>query len=142
MAVPPWPLPTTKGAIFDTDTPSLLSSSKPDRTVPPELQDSSYASHSETRHAQKLLTAATVKIDREKRSVLQSPGEFRVDLQIEHLATMLRQELFDREAIEAKEPVCLIQAVFATQRRCFERQLGRGLRDGTERRVVDPAQPI
>jgi hypothetical protein len=76
--------------------------------VPPELQDSSYASHSETRRAQKLLTAASVKINRKKRSVLQSPGKFRVDLEIEHLATMLREELFDRKTIEAKEPVCLI----------------------------------
>jgi hypothetical protein len=100
--------------------------------VPPEPQDSIDASDSETRHAQKLLTAATVEIDWEERAVVQSPGEFRVELQIEHLAAMLRQELFDREAIETKQPVCLIQAVFATQRRCFDRQLGRSLWDGTE----------
>ena len=86
----------------------------PHGAVAPELQDAIDVAYPEAWHAQELLAAAAVEVDRESRPVAQGPGQLRLDLQVEHGQAVVGHDLIDRKAVEAKQPVRLIKAVFAT----------------------------
>ena len=49
-------------------------------------------------------------------AVAQRPGELRIDVEIEHAVRQARGDLVGREAIEAEQPVGLIEPVFARER--------------------------
>ena len=72
--------------------------------------------------------------------MLQRPGELGVDVEVEHAVLAAGGDLLDAEAVEAQQPVGLVEAVLALQRRRLERQRRAGLGDRAEGRVIDAPQ--
>ena len=68
-------------------------------------------SAAEPRHAQEILAAGAVEVDREALAVLQRPGELGIEPELEHAAGTAGQDLLDREAVEAEQPVRLVEPV-------------------------------
>ena len=64
--------------------------------------------------------------------MLQRPGELRIDPEVEHAALAAVGDLLDLEAIEAEQPIRLIEPMLPHQRRTRERQdlagIGMGLK--------------
>ena len=100
--------------------------------------------HAQAGHAQQQLARGGVEVDGKALAVGQGPGQLGVVLQRQHaLAGGARgHQLAGLEAVEAHQPVGLVQPVLAHQRRGDQRQLGAGVGDGAERRVVDAAQAV
>src|SRR4051794_41758866 len=68
-------------------------------------QDAVDGAAAEARHAQQVLAGGTARVDREALAVLQRPGELRVEREVEHPPSPAGQDLPDREAVEAEQPV-------------------------------------
>ena len=69
------------------------------------------------------------------------PCELGIEVEPEH-AALRRNDLLVREAVVAHQPVGLVEAVLARQRRRLQRQGRRGVGNGAERRVVHAAQAV
>ena len=63
-------------------------------------------------------------------------------VEIQHAGGAGAGDLVHLEAVEAQQPVGLVEPVLAHQRRRLQRQPGAGVRDRAEGRVVDPAQAV
>jgi hypothetical protein len=84
--------------------------------------------HAEAGHAQQHLARRGVHVDREALAVGQRPGELRVDIERQHAGRSVGgrgHDLVVLEAVEAHQPVGLVQPVLAHQRRRGKRQRGR-----------------
>ena len=68
------------------------------------------------------------------------PGELRVDIEVEHAT--LAADLRHLEAVEAQQPVGLVEPVLAHQGRSGRRQLAARIGDRAEGGVIDPLQPV
>ena len=76
-------------------------------------------------HAQQHLPRRAVDVDREAVAKLERPGELGVDVERQHAVVVGRaDDLRRREAVEAHQPVGLVEPVLAHQRRALERQHG------------------
>lgn len=82
---------------------------------------------------------SAVEIDREEMSISKRPGELRVDIEIEVWLLSGRDFIYG-VAIETHEPVGLIKTMLAHERRSFERESCRGIRNRAESGVVDTAE--
>ena len=74
--------------------------------------------------------------------MLERPGELRVGIEVEHAVLAAGGDLLDAEAVEAQQPVGLVEAVLALERRRLDRQRGAGLGDRAEGGIVDAAQRV
>ena len=93
-------------------------------------------------HAQQHLLWRAVHVDRKIFAVLERPGELGVDVERQHALVIRRAlHLLRRKAVEAHQPVGLVQAMFAHQRRTLERQHGACVGDRREGRIIDAAKP-
>ena len=92
-------------------------------------------------YAQQHLARRRVEVDREAIRVAQRPCQLGVDVQVEHAALPRNvcHDFLHVEPVEPQQPVGLVQAVLAQQRRRAQRQLGGGIGNGTEGGVIHPA---
>ena len=60
--------------------------------------------------------SAAIDVDREALAMCERQGEFRIDLEIEHASGHGAADVRQVEAVEAQQPVGLVQPVFAQQR--------------------------
>ena len=72
----------------------------------------------------------------------QRPRQLGVDVERKHAALRFGHDLFMREAIEAHQPIRLVEPVFTHHRRRLQRQERRGIRNRAEGRVVNPAHAV
>ena len=72
----------------------------------------------------------------------QRPGQLGVDVERQHAVRGRRRDLVGLEAVEAHQPVGLVQPVLAHQRRRLQRQRRGGIGDRAEGRVVDALEPV
>ena len=86
--------------------------------------------------------AGRVEVDRKALAVRQRPGQLRIHVERQHAARPPPTISSCRKAVEAHQPVGLVQAVLAQQRRRLQRQRARRIGDRAEGRVVDALQPI
>lgn len=94
----------------------------------------------EARHAQELLAAGTVDVEREAIAVAQRPGELWIDVERQHGAVV--DDLADVKTVEPHEPVGLVEPVLAQQWRLYQRQRAAGIGDRAEGGVIDAPQPV
>lgn len=80
-----------------------------------------------------------MEVDGEVVAVAEGPGEFGVELEIE-VGVFRGEDFRGFEAVEAHEPIGLIEAVFAEERWWLEGEDFGGLGDGAEGGVVDAAE--
>ena len=97
----------------------------------------------EAGHAQQALAAGAVDVDREGvrgwRAPRRALGRGR-DRGCRRAAAAVISST--PEAVEAQEPVGLVEAMLAHERRLDQRQLGGGIGDRREGGIVDPLQPV
>ena len=88
-----------------------------------------------------MLRRRAVDVDREALAILERPGELGVDVERSMPSRVGRAlHLRRREAVEAHQPVGLVEAVLADQRRALQRQHGARVGDRGEGRIIDAAQ--
>ena len=107
----------------------------------PRHEQARDGAHAEARHAQQQLARGAVEVDRKALRVRQRPRSLGIEVKRQHAAG-LRRNLVGGKAIEAQQPVGLVQPVLAQQRRRLRGQRGRGVRDGAEGRVVHALEAI
>src|SRR5690606_1502887 len=91
---------------------------------------------------QQHFAVGAVDVDRKAMALLERPGEFGIDGEVEQTPFPARHNFGHVEAIKADQPVGLIEAVLAHQGWWLERQARTGIGDGRKGRIVDPAQLI
>ncbi len=92
-------------------------------------------------HAQQVFAAGAVDVEREALAVAQRPGELRIHVQRQH-AVIVIDDLVGVEAVEAHQPVGLIQPMLADQRRGAQRQRTAGIGDRAEGGVIDTLEIV
>ncbi len=109
--------------------------------MPASLQDSPDAAHAQAGNAEQGFARGGVHIDGEETPVPQGPGQLGVRLEVQ--VGLLRADQFaGGEAVEAHEPVGLVEAVLADQGwRCLGQQRV-GLGHRAECRVVHAFEPV
>ena len=94
------------------------------------------------RHAIEQFARGTIDVERESLPELERPGQLGIDVQRQVALVVGRLRHLRRpEAVETDQPVGLVEAMFAHQRRSLEGEDRAGIGDGTERGVIDPPQP-
>ena len=88
-----------------------------------------------TGHAQQLLAAGAVDVEREAVAVAQRPGELWIDVERQHRAVV--DDLTDIETVEPHQPVGLVEPMLAQQGRLNQRQSAAGIGDRAKGGVVD-----
>ena len=90
-----------------------------ERTIPPRGHYLHSRLDADTRHAQYMLVASRVHIDREKLGVPQRPSQFGVNLKVK-VGICVINYLIHFEFVEPHQPVGLIQTVLSNKRRLFK----------------------
>ncbi len=96
----------------------------------------------EARHPQQVLAVGRVDVDGEPVAVGQGPGGLGVDREVEHAADVGAGDLLHPEAVEAQQPVGLVEPVLAHQRRLDQRQDAAGVGDRAEGGIVHARQLV
>ena len=114
----------------------------------PHLQQLLHRLRAESRHAQQLLLGGAVQVDREDSRGCAGPSQASGSTSSDSMPPSIRLplgtgvSLVVTIAVEAHQPVGLVQAVLAQQRRRRAGSLADGSGIGTERRVVDAPEAI
>ena len=112
-----------------------------DAVMPANLQESRHGSPAESRHSQEFFTGCAVDVNRERFQVTHCPRQLGIGAQIE-VRRRCRGEFVNIEPVAAEQPVGLVEAMFADQRRRHRRKIRVGTLERRERRVIDTAQSV